>query len=183
MASGKILLRMDEQLHEKLQMQAHQEGVSINDLCCIRIEMPSVLETLPSEIVPAMRIAKKICGNDLLGLVLFGSWARGKPSDSSDLDLLIVQKSQSQINRALYRKWQVHADEFTICEPHFVALPQREDHVTGLWAEIAVDGIILLDSDLQLREYLLRVRRLIVEGKLVSRKIHGQNYWVHTEVA
>ena len=183
MASGKFLLRMDESLHEQLQITAEQSERSLNELCCVRLELPSYLEHLPSETISAIRCAQMIAGKDLVGIVMFGSWARGVQRDGSDLDLLIVLRPGTPITRSIYRRWEVIAPDLKICEPNFVSLPKDEDHTSGLWAEIAIDGIVFIDTNQSIVKYLSRVRRAIVEGRLISKRIHGQNYWIHTEVA
>jgi hypothetical protein len=50
-----------------------------------------------------------------------------------------------------------------------------------MWAEVAIDGIVLFERGLRLTEHLVRVRRDIAAGRLVRRMVHGQPYW--TEVA
>lgn len=40
-----------------------------------------------------IELSRKVFGDDLLGLLLFGSRARGDHSDQSDYDILIVLKS------------------------------------------------------------------------------------------
>jgi hypothetical protein len=174
---------MDEGLHRALKAEAGLSSMSVNELCCLRLELPSILERLPAETSLALRAARKVGGKDLVAMVLFGSWARGTPRDNSDVDLLIVMKPGTTINRAVYRKWQDIAPDLKVCEPHFVALPSERDYVSGLWAEIAIDGQILMDGTNQVTQYLNQVRRAMVEGKLLAKKIHGQTYWVRNEVA
>ncbi|MCY4188977.1 MAG: hypothetical protein OXD30_10890 [Bryobacterales bacterium] len=52
---------------------------------------------------------------------------------------------------------------------------------SGLWAEVALDGIVLWDRDWKLSAQLARIRRRIAGGRLVRRVVHGQPYW--TEAA
>ena len=65
-------------------------------------------------------------------------------------------------------------------DPHFVH-PPDEKVASGLWGEVAVDGIVLFERNWRLSAHLARVRRAIAEGKLVRRLVHGQPYW--TEAA
>lgn len=183
MASGKFLLRMDEALHQQLQITAEQSGRSLNELCCLRLQLSSHLENLPSETILAIQTAQMVAGKDLVGIVLFGSWARGVPRDGSDMDLLIVLKTGTPITRSVYRRWEDVAPDLKICEPHFVSLPKAEDHITGLWAEMAIDGIVFMEAYQSITKYLSTVRRAMVEGRLIVKRMHGQNYWIHTEVA
>ncbi len=119
-----------------------------------------------------------------MGILVFGSWARGKARDSSDIDLLIVVNKNKPISRGLYRSWQAVAkDEVGRCEPHFVHLPQDLKRISGLWAEVAVDGLLVSDAQGEIHKFLIAVRRAIASGQLSAKKVHGQTYWLHSEVA
>jgi hypothetical protein len=50
-----------------------------------------------------------------------------------------------------------------------------------VWAEAAIDGIVLFERGMRITEHLIRVRREIAAGRIVRRVAHGQPYW--TEVA
>jgi predicted nucleotidyltransferase len=122
-------------------------------------------------------------GENLLGVAAFGSWARGELAGGSDVDLLIVLESSVPITRSLYRDW----DERSVTEsprkldPHFVHLPALYGRIGAVWAEAAVDGIVLFERGFRLSSTLVRVRHEILEGRLVRKIVHGQPYW--TEVA
>ena len=45
-------------------------------------------------------------------------------------------------------------------------------------AEVAVDGVVLFDRGYELSRQLTRLRRDIVAGRIVCRRVHGQTYWV-----
>ena len=51
-------------------------------------------------------------------------------------------------------------------DAQFVHLP-GEDTTSGLWAEAAIDGLVLFDRGGQMSAALTRVRRVV----------HGQPYW------
>lgn len=127
--------------------------------------------------------AAEVVGGSLIGVVVFGSWARGTVHDRSDIDLLVVVDDTEALSRDLYLTW----DEAPVrwhgrrVEPHFVHLPEPTRTPTGLWAEVATDGIILFTRDLKLPFLLAEVRRDIAGGRFVRRVVHGQPYW--TEVA
>jgi predicted nucleotidyltransferase len=122
-------------------------------------------------------------GEHLVGIAAFGSWARGELADTSDIDLLVVVERGVSLTRSLYRTW----DESPIrwrgraVEPHFVHLPPLEDTVSGVWAEVAIDGVVLFEMGFRISARLVRVRHDILNGRLRRRKAHGQPYW--TEVA
>lgn len=127
----------------------------------------------------AIRRAQALHGKSVLGMVVFGSWARDEMWDSSDIDLLIVLADDTQIERELYRRW----DEEPLAwaghpiEPHFVNLPGQDRRISGFWAEIATDGIILFERGQRVSTHLATVRRQIAAGHLRRGSTHGQGYW------
>ena len=124
--------------------------------------------------------AAAVVGEALIAVVAFGSWARGELADSSDIDILIVVDSQVPLTRSLYRLWDEEplGWEGHPVEPHFVHLPARDGVPSGLWAEVALDGIVLYQRDARLSQHLVGVRRLQAAGRMRRRTAHGQPYWV-----
>jgi hypothetical protein len=181
--SGRFVLRIDPGLHSALREAARAAGVSLNEYCSRRLATPSGrLEgwDLASE---AVLRAAQVTGEDLVSVVAFGSWARAELHAESDVDILVVVDERLQLSRDLYLTW----DEAPIqwrgrrVEPHFVHLPDPSRPPLGLWAEIAIDGIVLYARDLLLPYHLVRVRRDIAAGRIIRRVVHGQSYW--TEAA
>lgn len=115
-----------------------------------------------------------------MGVIAFGSWARDEMSDGSDVDVLVVVDPELEITRALYREWETEPLEWEsrLVDAHFVRLPERGARISGLWAEAAVEGVILYDRDLSIARRLVEIRRRIVAGEIVRREMHGQPYWV-----
>jgi len=111
--------------------------------------------------------------------VLYGSWARGEATEGSDVDLLVVVDEAVRITRDLYRRWDETevSLEGHLVEPHIAHLPADGALVSGLWAELAVDGLVLVDRELRISRRLARVRRELFEGRIVRRHAHGQPYW------
>jgi hypothetical protein len=96
------------------------------------------------------------------------------------VDLLLVVESGLEITRALYRDWDerpLRWEDHPV-EPHFVHLPEANARITGLWAEAAVDGVVLFERGLELSRHLAQVRRRILAGEIQRRWVHGQPYWV-----
>jgi hypothetical protein len=113
-------------------------------------------------------------------MLAFGSWARNELADDSDVDLLMVVERGLPVERDLYRRWDASPvvwQERPV-EPHFVHLPEEGDRVTGLWAEAAMDGVILFDPAYSLSRHLVGIRKQIVTGSLIRREVHGHPYWV-----
>lgn len=178
------MLRIDPGLHTYLRRASAEVGMSLNDYCSRKLATPlgNPLPLHPASTL-ALERAAKLFDEHLIGIAAFGSWARGELADTSDIDLLVVVERGLSLTRSLYRKW----DESPIrwrgraVEPHFVHLPPLEETVSGIWAEVAIDGVVLFETGLRISTRLVRVRHDILSGRLVRRKAHGQPYW--TEVA
>jgi len=182
-ASGRFVLRLDPGLHASLRRAAREAGISLNDYCARKLTAPSAnLGSFP-DAGAAVEKAACIAGERLVGVVVYGSWSRGTLLASSGVDLLIVVDSELALTRQLYRLWDAAPLEWNghTVEPHFVHLPGSDETVGGLWAEVALDGIVLFESGAQLSSRLVQVRHDIAEGRMVRKTVHGQPYW--TKVA
>jgi len=178
--SGRFLLRIDPGVHAALRAAASAMGQSLNEYCGRKLAAPvgelSSFENAPAAVTRAAVVA----GDALVGIVAFGSWARSELHDASDIDLLVVLDRSIELSRTLYRRW----DEEPVLwdgrrvEPHFVTMPERSGPSAGLWAEAAVDGIVLFARGLELQARLAAIRRDLIEGRGVRKTVHGQPYWV-----
>ena len=159
---------------------ARSAGTSLNDYCARRLASPGA--ALDPAAAAVVKRAARVLGDSLLGVVAFGSWARGEETASSDLDVLLVADQGVPVSRALYRSWDAGPDvswdghEVT---PHFVHLPPKAAAVSGLWAEVATDGLVLFERALVVSRHLAGVRRRILGGEISARVAGGQRYWVH----
>jgi predicted nucleotidyltransferase len=119
-------------------------------------------------------------GDDLAGAIGFGSWARDTLTESSDVDVLIVVDAGVAITRALYDVWDAEPLRWDsrAVEPHIVRIPDPGARVSGLWAEAAIDGVVLFDRNMALSRRLVEIRHRILAGEIVRRRVHGQPYWV-----
>lgn len=179
------MLRLDPALHARLRDQAGASGLSLNEYCARRVATEIAGISLQVGPAAAVRRAARLVGNELVAIAAYGSWARGEATPESDVDLLVVVERTLPLRRELYRRWDeqpVSWDGFPV-EPHFAHLPDPAERVAGLWAEVALDGIVLLDDRLRLSARLVPVRRDIAESRIVRRTSHGQPYWVMGEVA
>ena len=129
---------------------------------------------------PVIGQAKAVLGESLVGIVVFGSWARGELAESSDIDVLIVAAPSVPLRRALYRRWDEQPAYWRghPIEPHFVHLPDGTRTPSGFWAEVAADGRVLLDTGTQVAAYLANVRQAVADGQLRREMVHGHGYWV-----
>ena len=177
-ASGRFILRIDPGLHAALREAAREAGVSLNEYCARKLALPAGSVAGPAS--HAVARAATLVGDALLGVVAFGSWARQELAQSSDVDLMIVVDGAYEIDRAVYRRW----DEAPLTwndhpvEPHFVHLPQQGTRISGTWAEVAMDGVVLFERGLTVSRRLVELRRRIASGGLAHRRSHGQSYWV-----
>jgi uncharacterized protein len=116
--------------------------------------------TAPSEILAAL---KSGLGEYLIAVALFGSRARGDADRDSDWDFLVIARGLPErvLQRHLWLKtmlpaaWRGQAAILAKTPAEFeVSLP-------GLYLDIALDGILLYDTDRFLATRLAYLRRLI----------------------
>ena len=176
--SGRFLVRIEPKLHAALRVAAEDAGVSLNEYCARKLMSPGGELAGPSG-DPVQR-AVAVAGEALLGVVAYGSWARDELSATSDVDLLIVVAEALPVTRSLYQAW----DESPLTweghpmEPHFVHPCREDERVSALWAEAALDGIVLYERGLAVSRPLVAVRHRIADGRLERRWSHGHPYWV-----
>jgi len=185
--SGKFVIRMPAALHAQLRDEAMRTGQSLNRLCVGKLgaNVPSsgdIRQACQSPIsVDFLERVIRHWQGELVGLVLFGSSARGDATADSDIDLMLVMRPRVKIARDLYRRW----DEFCRGEqcpgrisPHFVTLPGSVREAGGLWYEVALDGIPLWEIDRQVSRFLGCIRETMGHGKIQRRMLHGSPYWI-----
>lgn len=185
--SGRFVLRIPPDLHARVRRLARERGVSLNEYCRTAIEYYTNgtsgggFSTDPGGRWVAE--ARRVVGDDLEGVVLFGSQARGEARASSDTDLLVVVSPLLQLRRALYHRWDSTVPDPSV-NPHFVHLPDSVSSAGSIWYEVALDGVVLHEADQSVSTFLQHVRRAIAEGSLRRRYVHGHPYWVkNPEVA
>lgn len=178
--SGRFLLRVSPGLHGALRRAADDAGLSLNDYCARKLAAPGGTVGGPGTDVIS-RAAEQF-GENLLGVLVFGSWARGDTVEESDVDLLVVVHPEVAIVRDLYRAWDEAAPALTWdgrrLEVHFVHPPEAGETPSSLWAEAALDGLVLFDPGFELSRRLIDIRRGIASGAVLRRRAHGQPYWV-----
>jgi predicted nucleotidyltransferase len=177
-ASGRFLIRLDGGLHAALREAARAAGVSLNDYCTGKLSSPGA--GLP-EASAVVRRAASIAGAQLAGVVAFGSWARGEATADSDMDVLVVVDGALAVTRELYHRWDAAPRllwERRVVEPHFVRLPEPDARISGLWAEVAIDGIVVFERGFELSQRLSSIRSRIAAGEVKCRWAKGHRYWV-----
>ncbi|MFQ5744190.1 MAG: toxin-antitoxin system HicB family antitoxin [Acidobacteriota bacterium] len=177
--SGRFVLRIDPGLHASLKKAAEVAGMSLNEYCARKLAAAPGNLGDPAAAAVVERAAS-LFGGALVGVAVFGSWARDELDEGSDVDLLVVVDDRVRITRQRYRHWDRSPLYWggRIVEPHFVHAGTADRRITGLWAEVAVDGVVLFDRGCELSRRLSHLRRDIVAGRIVRRRVHGQPYWV-----
>ena len=176
MEARRILLRLPANLHEQAKDRARAAGISLNrflERCVAR----GLASAVPDDAVGAIiEAAQKEYDGGFLGLLLFGSQARGDVHDASDTDLLLVVRDTIRIERAMYRAWDTMLPEGISL--HISHVPSDLSDPGSLWLECALDARILYDPSGLLGKTLHTVKELILSGAFTRRTTHGQGYWV-----
>jgi predicted nucleotidyltransferase len=176
-ASGRFVLRLPPALHASIRDAARQAGLSLNEYCV------RVLASAPGAAVgpggSVMARAAAAFGDELVGIVVHGSWARGEAMAASDVDVLLVLEPTSRVTRATYATWDLEplTYEGRDVDVHFATLPDEEADPGPMWLEVAIDGIVMSDRDHRIARYLTAVRRRIAAGAWTRHLAHGHPYW------
>ena len=128
---------------------------------------------------PVLTALERGLGNNLVAVVLFGSRVRGEAEVGSDWDLLIIAHNlpQGTFQRYLHLK-QMLPVEWRGEVAMLAKTPEEfESYLTSLFLDVALDGIILYDSQSYMAERLARLRRLIQERGLQRRQMGRDLVW------
>jgi predicted nucleotidyltransferase len=175
------VVRLPPKLHASLKRRAGEQGVSLNAYCLAALQnnegSGSEWNAHRGGLVDQVR---RLLGESLSGVLLFGSEARGEERQSSDRDLLIVVNNDLQLTRALYARWDqgIEGAATSRLSPHYVHLAVDEDGAGSLWYEAAIDGIVLFDRDGGIARLLRVLRTSMAEGKLQRKMAYGHPYWI-----
>ena len=177
--SGRFLLRLAPALHETLRAAAADAGLSLNDYCARKLALPLDVASLAGDGHEVVRRAAAQFGTSLAGIVVFGSWARGEAGAGSDVDVLIVLDPRQPLKRSLYADWDATplAWEGRPVQVHMVHLPKQGEAASGIWGEVALDGLVIFERSRRVSERLGAVRREIADGRFVRKVVRGAPYW------
>lgn len=192
-----LILRIASSLHQRLKEEARAADLSLNKHCCAllgRRTAESSAAASPVSLTLAAGSSRRAAmlqdlrakvlgawGDSIEALALFGSFARGRETASSDVDLLVVLSRSVTLDRDVYSRWGLRKFEGRELAPLFVQIPGEGERIGGLWFEVALDGIVLFDRDLHLSRFLSHVRDLIAGGRVRRMVTHGHPYWVHSD--
>jgi predicted nucleotidyltransferase len=179
--TGRFVVRLPPDLHRRLKQECARRGVSLNALCVSLLDtgVTPHAAALDTAAGPWVDKARGLFGAGLVGVVLFGSVARGEETEMSDIDLLIALAGNVPIRRSLYRRWDGNEPLDDRVNPHFAHLPAADTPPGSLWLEAALDGLILDDPQRHLARALAQLRRDTASGRYRLGTAHGQRYWIH----
>jgi predicted nucleotidyltransferase len=122
---------------------------------------------------------KRGLGNRLIAVVLFGSRARGEAREDSDWDLLVLAQN---LPPRLFQRHRALKQMLPAAQRGRISLlaktPQEfEASLPALYLDIALDGIVLYDSDGYIADKLVRLRALIGEKGLHRERAGRDLVW------
>jgi predicted nucleotidyltransferase len=167
-------------------------GLSVNQYINSILEEDSIDKKLTNSNLKAKDdklieiIKKSSLFENLEGIILFGSVAKKIDTANSDLDLLLVMRQGTKINRSLYTTWDNEVENKLTKDitkgkevsPHFVELPNNLDQVHSLWLEVSISGIPLWERNSNINSILEKIRLSIAENEFTRKNTHGQPYWI-----
>jgi len=120
-------------------------------------------------------------GDDLIGVVLYGSHARGEAREDSDVDLLVIARDLPE--RRYDRSVRLQSVFQGIKDaPDFSVLgktPEEfESYFPSLYLDIGLDGVVLHDRGGYVAGKLKRIREIIAHTGLVRLRLDRNNmFW------
>lgn len=122
-------------------------------------------------------------GDDLVSVVLFGSQARGDATEGSDWDFLVIARHLAEsyfqrhleIKKALPPAWRARASVLAKTPEEF------EAGLPAIYLDVALDGIVLHDTDHYVESRLARLREHLPKIGLY-RESNGKDliwHWEH----
>ena len=127
----------------------------------------------------AVEALNRQMGDRLVAIVLFGSRARGEAQEDSDWDLLVLAHD---LPPRLFQRHRLLKQMLPAGSRGYISLlaktPQEfEASLPALYLDIALDGIVLYDSDGYIHEKLAQLRRLIGAKGLRRERVGQDLVW------
>lgn len=181
-----LFLRVDADLNLKLKKQAESSNSSLNEYCIGLLKESSklYLDVGIAGVSTVVKNAKRAFGDKLESVIIFGSRARGDHTVESDVDVLIVVDGSVKISRQLYKEFENNnlnsTEDISV---HIAQLPNSTKHLSGLWCEVSMEGIITYDKEFKTSYFLSKLREEIIQGSYLAKQTHGHRYWTYLEQA
>lgn len=131
--------------------------------------------------------SKKVYGKRLMTLAVFGSWADGRNSSESDVDILIIAKNLSrkrlervkefeEVEKSLEESIHELSREgiYTYLSPIFKT-PDEVSYGSLLFLDMLHDLILLYDKDSFFQDYLSKFKKKL--NKLGAKRVVRGEYW------
>jgi len=118
----------------------------------------------------------------IVGVVLFGSVARGEEGERSDVDLLVLwenldaREAPRVVYEAVLKRFPPGVP-LTVLEAEYWSFVGSKK-LTPLLLNVAYDGVVLYDKYGKLGELLFKIKRGVEERGLLRRKKGKFYYWV-----
>ena len=142
-------------------------------------EEPVANDDLTPQMAATLSALKEGLRDRLVAVVLFGSRARGEANEHSDWDLLLVAHDlpRKPFQRHLQLKQMLPADWRGKVAILAKTPSELESYLSSLFLDIALDGIILYDSQDYMASRLARLRRLIRDQGLQRTQMQRDLVW------
>jgi predicted nucleotidyltransferase len=122
------------------------------------------LEVIVEGLKRCCYLLEELLNDEFLGLILFGSWARGEGREGSDVDVFIVLKSLGgmEVRSRVYKVISECVNKpITLVDVRVDELFKDEVELTPLLLNILADGVVIYDKTGRLGELKLRLREFI----------------------
>ena len=121
---------------------------------------------------------ERLLGGEFLGLVLFGSWARGEAREGSDVYFVALKSLKGAEARALVYKVVARrvGRAVTLVDARADELFKDCLELTPLLLNILVDGIVIYDKTGRLAELAAKTRQLVAKAGLTRYKTPNGKY-------
>ncbi len=130
-------------------------------------------------LLPVLSALQHALQKQLLAVVVFGSRARGDAQPESDWDLFIIARGlpSNLFQRHIYLK-KILPDEWRGVVSILAKTPDEfESHLSDLFLDIALDGVILYDTDQYITKRIKHIYHLIQKQGLYREQVGNSFVW------
>jgi predicted nucleotidyltransferase len=155
----------------------------------MNVSISNPAELITRLIRDLIKILKSKLGDDLVSVVLYGSYAREQPTPDSDIDLLIVADKlpESSLDRQMLMAKMLPEIESSYWRslpsgtfPYISAIlktPREADHISRLYFDMIDEAKIFFDKDNFFESVLRKVKKRLEELGAKRIRIGKMWYW------
>ncbi|MGQ9479600.1 MAG: nucleotidyltransferase domain-containing protein [Thermoproteota archaeon] len=143
------------------------------------------LKEILKRLSKASKELSTILGDEFIGMILFGSWAREEAKPESDIDVLVVLRRlkgmtvRSKIYGILVKYVR---RPLTLVDIRLSDIAEGEVLLTPLMVNIAADAIVIWDPEGAVKSFIEKARKLVEKAGLVRyRTPDGKYGWNRTD--